>query len=173
MAGSCEHGNEQARSIHGALLFHPLSDSAPFRILEVPGWNLNQETDYAEVFRFFPQSLLANGTTNEVMAAFFHILSTSLFADHPIIQRFTERSELLTVVKPVSQYRKWTMWTRRRTNKRIVACWAVATQRPRDRYTRAVSSQRLGQHVPAAIYTNATMIQERNGVYCVVRVKGY
>jgi hypothetical protein len=57
MAGSCEHCNEQPRSIKGAILFHGLSDSAPFRILEVPGSNINKESGYAEVFLVFPQSL--------------------------------------------------------------------------------------------------------------------
>jgi hypothetical protein len=40
----------------------------------------------------------------------------------------------------------------------IVACRAVAIQRPRDGgYTRAVPGQRLGKHVPAAINRRATI----------------
>jgi hypothetical protein len=39
-------------------------------------------------------------------------------------------------------------------------------------YTRAVSGQRLGKHVPAATDTNATAVQqERNDVFYVVRAE--
>jgi hypothetical protein len=40
------------------------------------------------------------------------------------------------------------------------------------RYTRAVSRQQLGKHIPTAADMNATMVQQqRNGVFCVVHAE--
>jgi hypothetical protein len=49
----------------------------------------------------------------------------------------------------------------------------LCNDREMDGYTRAISEQGLGKHVPTTTDTNATMVQQqRNGVFCVTQRLG-